>query len=373
MMKSQFNSDSPAHNLFYYSNSHHSSQDQQHHHQQPHHLQQQQHQTPPLIAKQEALDETTTAAAAGWGQFSQPWTTAASAVGSSPTSPPSAGGLTGASCLLAPSPSSAGSLSPARPCSIGTPPATTTAGHNIHNDFVLPSFPPVKESRQCVNCGVSATPLWRRDPAGNYLCNACGLYHKMNGVNRPLVKPKNTRVTTNKRDGTACGNCATTTTTLWRRTTEGKIVCNACGLYQKVHNQPRPITLKKENILTRKRKPTKNTTPIFPSYLPSAASAYHSSLYYPSATSTNIKSEYNASGWAADYNSFYNSVYYNQLQAAKPLPASAATYQTQLSAAAAAKSVPSSSSYPAATSSGLPYQQQFPFAQNQMFNPIYSM
>merc|ERR1712012_662991 len=76
----------------------------------------------------------------------------------------------------------------------------------------------------------------------------------MNGTNRPLIKPKNSRVSTNKRDGTSCGNCATTTTTLWRRTTSGEIVCNACGLYQKIHNQPRPITLKKENLQTRKRK-----------------------------------------------------------------------------------------------------------------------
>ena len=29
-----------------------------------------------------------------------------------------------------------------------------------------------------------------RDGLGNYLCNACGLYYKMNGTNRPLVKPK---------------------------------------------------------------------------------------------------------------------------------------------------------------------------------------
>jgi hypothetical protein len=46
---------------------------------------------------------------------------------------------------------------------------------------------------------------------------------------------------------------------LWRRTTSGEIVCNACGLYQKVHNQPRPISLKKENLQTRKRKQSKGS------------------------------------------------------------------------------------------------------------------
>ena len=38
-----------------------------------------------------------------------------------------------------------------------------------------------------------------------------------------------------RRAGLQCSNCMTTTTTLWRRNNEGEPVCNACGLYYKLH------------------------------------------------------------------------------------------------------------------------------------------
>lgn len=40
-------------------------------------------------------------------------------------------------------------------------------------------------------------------------------------------------------------NCGTTRTPLWRRAPDGQTICNACGLYLKARNAQRPMTLKK--------------------------------------------------------------------------------------------------------------------------------
>ncbi|CAO3657001.1 unnamed protein product [Mucor hiemalis] len=196
----------------------------------------------------------------------------------------------------------------------------------------------------CSNCGTTTTPLWRRSPLGETICNACGLYYKARNTTRPVwlkrnasKRPKNhvnnpialaprlspvtaapllapapsAIITTAPKTNTIatatttsavvaskpyqhsiiqkqqpeqsskectpiaspssssttsesstssetqvnliCANCQTTTTPLWRRDEGGQPICNACGLYFKLHSVHRPITMKRSTIKRRKR------------------------------------------------------------------------------------------------------------------------
>ncbi|XP_065342086.1 uncharacterized protein LOC135940897 [Cloeon dipterum] len=63
-----------------------------------------------------------------------------------------------------------------------------------------------------------------------------------------------------KRVDLCCTNCGTKTTTIWRRNAEGDMVCNACGLYFKLHGVNRPVTMRRDTIHTRRRRPKRQRT-----------------------------------------------------------------------------------------------------------------
>ncbi|KAG0236377.1 hypothetical protein BGX31_003977 [Mortierella sp. GBA43] len=55
------------------------------------------------------------------------------------------------------------------------------------------------------------------------------------------------------KQGIACANCSQTQTPLWRKNDAGEPICNACGLYAKLHNRARPVTMRKSKITRRRR------------------------------------------------------------------------------------------------------------------------
>ncbi|KND03078.1 uncharacterized protein SPPG_02143 [Spizellomyces punctatus DAOM BR117] len=195
-----------------------------------------------------------------------------------------------------------------------------------------------KAANKCANCGTMSTPLWRRGPKGEVICNACGLYLKARNTYRPTwlkqrrpkkegdsaqAAPPPSLTSSNNhtieraptsldalvtiahltthipqlvpvkqedglrpnvstpfmgdtlpdahikqqqgchsglgrppgpgREHMQCINCSTTSTPLWRRDDKGNAICNACGLYYKLHHTHRPVTMKRAVIKRRKR------------------------------------------------------------------------------------------------------------------------
>ncbi|KAI9280640.1 hypothetical protein BY458DRAFT_499925 [Sporodiniella umbellata] len=150
----------------------------------------------------------------------------------------------------------------------------------------VPKKMEIVSATECANCGTTTTPLWRRGPNGETICNACGLYLKArNTLRPPTLKRSNKKENDCGGGGTCpgggqcngtggstacagcpafnqhqvnrqaliCANCRTTTTPLWRRDEAGNTICNACGLYYKLHHVHRPVSMKRSVIKRRKR------------------------------------------------------------------------------------------------------------------------
>ncbi|KAM7537424.1 hypothetical protein Aperf_G00000072560 [Anoplocephala perfoliata] len=124
---------------------------------------------------------------------------------------------------------------------------------------------------ECVSCGSVNSEFWSQDREGNSLCFYCHTRKNelspSSGYSAPRLDASTSQRLTpttrppghrpqhfSVRNGTVCSNCQTSHTSLWRRAPEGDVVCNACGLYRKLHGRQRPLTMRKDSIQTRKRR-----------------------------------------------------------------------------------------------------------------------
>nr|CAD2130555.1 unnamed protein product [Meloidogyne enterolobii] len=64
-----------------------------------------------------------------------------------------------------------------------------------------------------------------------------------------------------------CNNCFTTKTTAWRRDATGSLVCNACGLYFRLHRTNRPVHMRKDFIQQRFRRKNQQQQQNNPSFV----------------------------------------------------------------------------------------------------------
>lgn len=73
------------------------------------------------------------------------------------------------------------------------------------------------------------------------------------GRDLPQQLKKQRRRATSQEVAIVCANCGQTQTPLWRKDSQGRPICNACGLYSRLHQRDRPITMRKAKIARRKR------------------------------------------------------------------------------------------------------------------------
>lgn len=126
---------------------------------------------------------------------------------------------------------------------------------NLSSSFNSSTNPPSNPRRTSTT---TASTIRKKQPTNSKLSKS-----KKNASSTQLAAAVNNSSTsaakkTDKDDSTSnsntrCTNCNTQTTPLWRRNPEGQPLCNACGLFLKLHGVVRPLSLKTDVIKKRQR------------------------------------------------------------------------------------------------------------------------
>ncbi|KAJ7574126.1 hypothetical protein C8J56DRAFT_756505, partial [Mycena floridula] len=114
--------------------------------------------------------------------------------------------------------------------------------------------------KRCSHCRTTLTPLWRREPVTfRLLCNACGLYLQQRNRPRPqeLIDADKDDDNPNYSAGDGirpeCSRCHTHNTSEWRWSKTGDQLCNACSVYSRLKGKDRPLSLRRNTIKRRLR------------------------------------------------------------------------------------------------------------------------
>ncbi|EGT40042.1 hypothetical protein CAEBREN_10937 [Caenorhabditis brenneri] len=107
------------------------------------------------------------------------------------------------------------------------------------------------------NPTVSSTPV---ATASSSSVASCAVQQVIEAVATPSRSQDSSMFDESNTDPNAvrCSNCQTDKTTAWRRDADGKLVCNPCGLYYRLHKVRRPIEMRKNHIQQRYRRKNKD-------------------------------------------------------------------------------------------------------------------
>lgn len=126
----------------------------------------------------------------------------------------------------------------------------------------------VAAKTQCSNCQTTTTPLWRRDPEGHPLCNACGLFLKLHGAVRPLslktdiIKKRNRGSTSGASNSNSSG--ATSNSNASSKSNHKSIKYGKKQQQQQQQQQSADASRREENSINKSLLDRRNTVHIAP-------------------------------------------------------------------------------------------------------------